>query len=83
MMWYQFGPFEAYNAVGRYDDTITLAQQNLNDGGGQYVEETYYYAGVAREGMGDTQRALTNYNTALQFNPNFTPAREARDRLAG
>ncbi|MEL6151844.1 MAG: C39 family peptidase [Chloroflexota bacterium] len=83
MMWYQFGPFEAYNAVGRYDDTITLAQQNLNDGGGQYVEETYYYAGVAREGMGDTQRALTNYNSALQFNPNFTPAREARDRLAG
>lgn len=81
MLWYQFGPFEAYNAVGRYQDTITLAQQNLNDGGGQYVEETYYYAGVAREGMGDAQRALTNYNTAAAFNPNFTPAVEARDRL--
>lgn len=81
MLWYQFGPFEAYNAVGRYGDTISLAQANLNDGGGHYVEETFYYAGVAREGMGEPDRALTNYNSALQFNPNFTPARDARDRL--
>lgn len=81
MLWYQFGPFEAYNAVGRYQDVIDLAQANLNDGGGQYVEETYYYAGVAREGLGEVERALTNYNSALQFNPNFDPAREARDRI--
>lgn len=81
MLWYQFGPFEAYNAVGRYGDTIRLAQTNLNDGGGQFVEETYYYAGVAREGMGEIERAISNYNSALAFNANFTPAREARDRL--
>lgn len=81
MLWYQFGPFEAYNAVGRYEDVIMHAQTNLSDGGGQYVEETFYYAGLAREGMGDLERALTNYNTALNFNPNFTPAKEARDRL--
>lgn len=81
MLWYQFGPFEAYNAVGRYQDSIDLAQSNLNDGGGQYVEETFYYAGVAREGLGELDRALTNYNTAIQFNPNFTPAVEARERL--
>jgi tetratricopeptide (TPR) repeat protein len=81
MMWYQFGPFEAYNAVGRYEDTLALSHTNLNDGGGQYVEETYYYAGVAREGMGDMERAMVNYNSALEFNPNFTPAREARDRI--
>ncbi len=81
MLWYQFGMFEAYNGVGRYNDVIALAQQNLNDGGGQYVEETFYYAGVAREGLGETQRALVNYNSALEFNPNFSPAREARDAL--
>ncbi len=81
MLWYQFGPFEAYNALGRYNDTIALAQANLSDGGGQYVEETFYYAGVAREGMGETQRALDNYNEALLFNPNFEPARIARDAL--
>jgi tetratricopeptide (TPR) repeat protein len=81
MMWYQFGPMEAYNAVGRYEDTLTLAQSNLNDGGGQFVEETFYYGGVAREGLGQIERAIENYRGALAFNPNFTPAREALARL--
>jgi hypothetical protein len=81
MLWYQFGPLEAYNAVGRYDDTIRLAQANLNDGGGHFVEETFYYAGVAREGLGERERAIDNYRGALNFNPNFTPAREALERL--
>lgn len=80
MLWYQFGPFEAYYHVGRYDDMIVLAQQNLNDGGGQYVEETFYYGGLARLGRGETERAISNFNAALQFNPNFTPAREALNR---
>lgn len=79
--WYHFASLEAYNEVGRYEDTIAWAQKNLNDGGGQYVEETFYYAGVAREKLGETQRALDNYRGALNFNPNFTPAKEALDRL--
>lgn len=83
MLWYQFGPFEAYLEVGRYDDVIALAQQNLNDGGGQYVEETFYYGALAREAMGETERAISNLNGALSFNPNFTPARIARDALLG
>ncbi len=81
MFWYQFEALEAYYEVGRYDDMIRIARQNQNDGGGQYVEETYYYLGLAREGRGELDKALTNYITALEFNPNFTPAREARDRL--
>ncbi len=82
MLWYQFGPYEAYNAVGRYQDVIDLAGVQLSEEGtSQYIEETFYYAGVAREGMGDVRRALANYNTAIQLDPNFTPAREARDRL--
>lgn len=79
--WYHFTSLEAYNMVGRYEDTIVLAQANLNDGGGQYVEETFYYAAVAREKLGETQRAIDNYRGALDFNPNFTPAKEALDRL--
>ncbi len=83
MMWYQFGPLEAYNAVGRYEDTLTLTRANLNDGGGQWVEETFYYAGVAREGMGETAPALENYKQAAFLNPNYTAAVEARNRLLG
>lgn len=81
MLWYQFYIYETFFALGRYDDMITLAQAKLNDGGGQYVEETFYYGGMAREGLGETERALSNYNEALRFNPNFTPARERRDAL--
>ena len=39
------------------------------------------YAGVAREGMGDAARALSNYQEAVQIDKNFTPAKDARDRL--
>ena len=81
MFWYQFGAWEAYYQTKRFDDMIRIARQNQNDGGGQYVEETYYYLGMAREGRGELDKALQNYITALTFNPNFTPAREARDRL--
>ncbi len=80
MLWYQFGPFEAYNAVGRYGDTIALARVNL-DNGGEFVEETFYYGGIARQGMGETERAISNFQAALNFNPNFTPARVALDEL--
>jgi len=81
MAWYQFGIYEAYFALERYGDMIALAQASLNDGGGQYVEETYYYGGLARQGLGEFDRAISNYNAAIQFNPNFTPAIEARDAL--
>ena len=81
MFWYQFGALEAYHALERYGDMLRIARQNQNDGGGQYVEETYYYLGLAREGQGETQLALQNYIAALEFNRNFHPARAARDRL--
>ncbi|MDE2853045.1 MAG: C39 family peptidase [Chloroflexota bacterium] len=81
MFWYQFGAWEAYYHTGRYDDMIRIARQNQNDGGGHYVEETYYYLGMAREGRGEIQKALENYDVTLSFNPNFSPAREAKERL--
>jgi tetratricopeptide (TPR) repeat protein len=81
MLWYQFGPYEAYYHVGRYDDMIALARASLDDGGGDEVEETYYYGGLARQGKGEFERAMNNFNSALQWNPNFTPARIARDTL--
>ncbi len=80
--WYEFGMFEAYNAVGRYQDVIELARTTLDQGGtAEQIEEIYYYAGLARQALGERDRALTNFNTALEKNPNFTPAAVARDAL--
>lgn len=81
MLWYQFGPYEAYLNIGRYGDVIALATAALNDGGGQYVEETFYYAALARDGMGERDRAILNLDGTIAFNPNFTPAREAREAI--
>lgn len=80
MLWYRFTPYEAYNAVGRYQDTLDLANTIVDNSDG-YVEEAYFYAGVAREAMGETNRAITNYQTVLNFNPNFAEARERLDAL--
>ena len=60
---------------------LTLAQANLNDGGGQYVEETYYYGGLARQAKGEYERALQNFDQAITFNPNFTLAVDAKNAL--
>lgn len=96
MLWYQFGPYESYYYVAqhggneevatlRYSDILQLASITIdnckNPDGVCYVEETYYYAGLARQAQGDTQRALANFNTALQVNSNYQPAIDARSAL--
>jgi hypothetical protein len=75
MLWYQFGPYEAYNATGRYDDTIALADSVLAVTAN--IEESYYYKGQALQARGDTGGARALYETALRYNPNFTPASAA------
>lgn len=80
--WYQFTPFEAYYAVGRYQDVLNLVE-TLRNGSNDFVEEAFYYAGLARAAMGETDRAINNFNAVLTFNPNFTPAREQITRLNG
>lgn len=77
MLWYEFGIFEAYLAVGRYQDVITLANIEIANAGDTIsVEEWYFYAAQAYEGLGNTQRALINYEVAVSRNYNFTEAAE-------
>lgn len=80
MLWYQFGPFEAYYEVGRYDDVLALVQANL--GTTPYVEETYYWTGMVYMQKGQYAPARNQFNLTLQHNRNFTLAREALDELA-
>jgi tetratricopeptide (TPR) repeat protein len=79
MLWYQFGIFDAYYQVGRYDDVVALAQYNLatTPENEHPIEETYYYAGLAREALGEHERAILNLQQALLINPNFEPAVQA------
>lgn len=80
MLWYQFGPFEAYYRVGRYEDVLIYVENNLVNGA-QYVEETYYWQGLVFAAQGRTQDAINAFRTALRRNQNFAAARDALNRL--
>lgn len=79
ILWYQFGPYEAYYRVGRYEDVIQLANTILKTTSG--VEESLYWRGMAYEALGETEKARRDWERALKWNPNFAPAREALARL--
>ena len=72
MLWYQFGPYEAYYHNGRYEDVILLADTTLKDR--PYFEESYYYRGLAQAELGNTKEARADLEKAIELNSNFTPA---------
>ena len=74
MFWYQFGPFEAYLAQGRFQDVIALAEAGMEDAA---IEEWYFWRGRAREMTGDREGARSDFETALELNANFLAARDA------
>ncbi len=80
MMWYQFGAFEAYYNVGRYDDVLALVNSNLTTGG-EYVEETYYWQGRVLAAQGNSAGASQAYQLALFHNDRFQVARDALNVL--
>jgi tetratricopeptide (TPR) repeat protein len=79
-MWYQFGPFEAYYEMERYDDVLIYVESNLSNGG-EYVEETYYWQGRALAAQGQTNAARSAYREALRRNYLFEDAQIALNAL--
>lgn len=80
IFWYQFGVFESYFEVGRYDDVLSLAKINQNNS--RELEETYYWQGRVRQAQGNNQQAASLYRRALAYNPNYDDAREALASLS-
>lgn len=80
MLWYQFGPFEAYYEVGRYQDVLNYVNNNLSNGG-EYVEETYYWQGRALAALGRTAEAGTAFRNAVNRNRLFQEATDALNAL--
>ena len=79
MLWYQFGPFEAFYETGQYDQVMSLVQINLNQA--DEVEETFYWRGRVHAAQGRTAQARADFNRVLRFNPNFDAARSALNQL--
>ena len=72
MLWYQFGPFDAYLAEGRLDDVLTLANANLAQTAD--LEESHFFKGRALQEAGRFAEARASYQRALTANSRFIPA---------
>ncbi len=76
MLWYQFGPYEAYFQTGDYNNVRALANSTLATT--KYVEESYYWIGMAHAAEGNRSAAIEQFDLALYYNRNFSPAQEAK-----
>ncbi|MBI3971274.1 MAG: C39 family peptidase [Chloroflexi bacterium] len=79
MLWYQFGPFEAYLVEGRVSDVLALTAANLQRT--TDLEESHYYRGRALQAQGQLAQAKAAYQAALKANPRYTPAYHALSTL--
>jgi tetratricopeptide (TPR) repeat protein len=79
LMWYMFGPYEAYYNIGRYDDVLTLAANT--EATTVYVEETNYWRGMVYAARGQYDLALNELNNALAFNRHFEEAQIAKTQI--
>ncbi|MCI0714019.1 MAG: tetratricopeptide repeat protein [Chloroflexi bacterium] len=79
MLWYQFGPYEAYYNTGRYDDVLALALANERQT--PYVEETYYYRGLVNAARGNVEEAIKQFDRALAYNRHFNEAENAKQAV--
>ena len=77
-LWYHYGPLEAYNALGEYQKVLSLSEEVLAQA--PDVEEIRYQRGLAYLGLGEMEKAKTELELAVQYNPNYTMAIQA---LAG
>ena len=72
MLWYQFGPFEAYFEVGRNAEVLALADATLKTT--TDVEEVYYWRGRALAALGDADGARQAFARAVALNPRYAAA---------
>ena len=72
MLWYQFGPYESYYAVGRHDDVIALADATLATT--DNLEESHYWRGMSRLALGDERGARADFEAALRYHAGWPPA---------
>jgi tetratricopeptide (TPR) repeat protein len=82
MLWYQFDIYEAYLAVGRYEDVIKLANRTIAGAEDRLLEESFLYRGHAYLAQGNTAQARLDYRQALAANPNAAAVQAALENLS-
>jgi hypothetical protein len=81
IMWYGTGPYWAYYYTGRYYDVLNLANFTIENMSEPAVEESFYWRALAREALGDLDGAISDYQKALKWHPDWEPATSQLYRL--
>lgn len=79
MLWYVYWPAEAYNEIGRHEDAIRVAEQQIASA--QTFGDMRYERARALEQLGRIDEAIAAYNEALRDDPKLERAEEALVRL--
>jgi tetratricopeptide (TPR) repeat protein len=74
-LWYQYGPYNAYYDVGRYDEVIAMANETLRPVNN--LEESYYWRAQAYAAKGQNDAAQRDMATVRQLKPNFNAKLQA------
>lgn len=74
MVWYQTGPYFAYFYSERYYDVLSLATTTIDNASEPAIEESFYWRAMANAALGQTDSAIADYRTSLQWHPNFEPS---------
>jgi len=79
ILWYQFGPLQAYYQTGRYNELISLADATLKVT--KDVEELHYWRGLGLLAVGDAAGARKALRRALSQRPDYPEAVAALAQL--
>lgn len=81
VLWYRVEPYQAYYQVGRYQAVIDLADATLSMLSKRGLEESHYWRGMAYQALGNKEKAIFDYQIALQLRPDYKLALEALQSL--
>ncbi|OGK18132.1 hypothetical protein A2866_06595 [Candidatus Roizmanbacteria bacterium RIFCSPHIGHO2_01_FULL_39_8] len=79
-LWYQIEPIQAYYELGNYDRVFSLTDKILNNWNRAF-SELYHIRGQIYLKQGNEEAARQEFERALLYKYNFTPAQEALDRI--
>src|SRR3989344_2364563 len=75
-LWYQIEPIQAYYELGNYDRVFQITDKILNNGNLAF-SELYYLRGQIYLKQNDKEAARQEFEKAILYKHNYTPAQEA------
>ena len=80
MLWYEIEPILAYQKLGDYDRVFSIIDHILNSGNRAF-SELYQIRGEIYLEQGNSEAARREFELAIQYNKNFTPAQESLSEI--